>query len=121
MFATCLTKMLGSNDPYWRLGYYLAPSLWAWFLWQIFGLVGVFLAGSIPSSWSLEFMATIALLVLLVPMAKLRPMLVASLTGGVAAVMLRDLPMKLGLIVAILFGIVAGFVAEYLQTRGRAA
>jgi len=121
VFATCLNKMLDCDDRYWRFGYYLAPSLWSWFLWQIFGLIGVLIAGSMPSSWSLEFMATIALLVLLVPMTKLRPMLVSALTGGVAAVMLRDLPMKLGLIVAILLGIFAGFVAEYLQARRRAA
>ena len=58
-------------------------------------LTGVLAAG--PSrGWSLEFMASIALLVLLVPMARVRPMLVAMLTGGVLSVLLRGLPCAWG-------------------------
>lgn len=112
VFACCLEKMLKVESPQWRLGYYLAPSLWSWGLWQVFALIGVLAAGSIPKTWSLEFMATIALLVLLIPMAKLRPMLVAAAAGGATAVLLRGMPLRLGLIVAIVVGIAAGFLAE---------
>lgn len=115
VFATCLNRMLESNDPKWRLGYYLAPSVWAWILWQSFALIGIFAAGSIPRGWSLEFMATIALLVLLLPMAKARPMLIAAAGGGISAVLLRDMPLKLGVIAAIAIGIAAGFLAEHFQ------
>lgn len=117
VFATCIDQMLTRRDRHWRLGYYLAPSLWSWLLWQGFAIVGIFAAGSIPKSWSLEFMATIALLLLLAPMAKLRPMLVAALTGGAAAVALRGLPLKLGVIAAIVAGIAAGFAAEHWQDK----
>ena len=117
VFAVCLNKMLEHPDRHWRLGFYLAPSLWSWLLWQTFALVGVLAAESIPRHWSLEFMATIALIVLLLPMAKLRPMLVAAVTGGAAAVALRGLPLRLGIIVAIIAGIAAGFAAEHWQTR----
>jgi predicted branched-subunit amino acid permease len=75
-------------------------------------LIGVFAAGSIPKHWSLEFMASIALLVLLVPMAKQRPMLVAAMVGGGTSVILRGMPLRLGLIVGIVAGIGAGFAAE---------
>ena len=112
VFATCLNRMLESNDPQWRLGYYLVPSFWCWVLWQAFALVGIFAADSIPRTWSLEFMATIALIVLLVPMVKSRPMLLAALAGGTSAVLLRGLPLRLGVIVAIIIGIAAGFLAE---------
>ena len=121
VFANCLEKMLKVDDPRWRLGYYLAPSLWSWALWQVFALIGVLAAGSIPKHWSLEFMATIALLVLLVPMAKQRPMLVAAVAGGATAVVLRGMPLRLGLIVAIVVGIGAGFAAEHWSTKGAAA
>jgi predicted branched-subunit amino acid permease len=113
VFATCMAKMMVNEDKYWRLGYYLAPSLWSWLLWQAFALTGVLAAGSIPKNWSLEFMATIALMVLLLPMAKLRPMLVAAITGGAVAVLLQPMPLRLGLIVAIFAGIAAGFAAEH--------
>jgi predicted branched-subunit amino acid permease len=112
VFAVCADRMLKSDDAQWRWGCYLAPSLWCWALWQVFGGIGIVGAGSVPSGWSLEFMATIALLVMLVPMVAPRPMLVAALVGGGGAVLLRGLPLKLGLIVAIVAGIAAGVAAE---------
>lgn len=115
VFAVCLEPMARSQDIHWRYGYYLAPALWAWLLWQAFALVGVLGAGLVPGGWSLEFMATIALMVLLVPMCRHRPMAVAALAGGVAAVALSGMPLRLGLIVAILIGIGAGFAAEHWQ------
>ena len=121
VFACCLEKMLKVDDPRWRLGYYLAPSLWSWLLWQVFALIGVFAAGSIPKHWSLEFMATIALLVLLIPLAKQRPMLVAALSSGATALLLRGMPLRLGLIVAIVVGILAGFAAEHWSRKGEPA
>jgi predicted branched-subunit amino acid permease len=116
-FALTLNKMLTVEDRHWRLGYFLAPALWLWVLWQAFALVGVLGAGSIPKTWSLEFMATIALLVLLVPIAKSRPMLVAALTSGAMAMVLRGLPLRLGMFAAIICGIGAGFAAEYWEAR----
>jgi predicted branched-subunit amino acid permease len=121
VFATCLEKMLSVEDRHWRLGYYLAPSVWSWILWQGFALTGIFAAGSIPKHWPLEFMATIALLMLLMPMARLRPMLVAALVGGGSAVALRGLPLRLGIIVAIVAGIAAGFGAEHWHERRKGA
>jgi predicted branched-subunit amino acid permease len=121
VFATCMAKMLATEDKDWRLGYYLAPSLWSWLLWQTFALVGVLAAGSIPKDWSLEFMATIALMVLLIPMAKMRPMLVAAAAGGGTAVLLNGLPLKLGLFAAIFVGIGAGLAADHWQEKGSAA
>lgn len=120
-FANCLQKMLKVDDTRWRLGYFLAPALWTWLLWQVFALIGVFAAGSIPKNWSLEFMASIALLLLLVPMAKQRPMLVAAAVGGFTAVVLRGMPLRLGLIVGIVAGICAGFAAEHWSGKEDAA
>ena len=62
-------------------------------------------------------MATIALIVLLVPMAKSRPMLVAALVGGGGAVLLRGMPLRLGVVTAICLGIAAGFAAEHWQEK----
>lgn len=112
VFAMCAERLVKSDDPHWRWGYYLAPSLWVWVLWQLFTLLGVLGAGAVPQGWSLEFMATIALLVMMVPMSRTRPMLVAALVGGVATVLLRGLPLRLGLIAGIVIGIAAGFAAE---------
>jgi predicted branched-subunit amino acid permease len=115
VFAICLEPMLRNENPQWRLGHYLAPSLWAWILWQLSGLIGILFADAAPQDWSLEFMATIALLVLLLPMAAARPMLVAALTGGAVAIALHGLPLRLGLLTGMVAGILAGFAAERWQ------
>ena len=117
VFAACADRLLTEKDPDWRFGFYLGPSLWSWAVWQASTLAGILVAGAIPPGWSVEFMATIALLVLLVPMARQRPMLVAALTGGVAAVALRGMPLRLGVVTAIVLGIAAGFAAEHWGAR----
>jgi len=117
VFAVCTDRLLREPDRDWRFGYYIAPALWGWCLWQVFVFAGVIGAGVLPRDWSLEFMATIALMVILVPLTRERPMLVAALVGGLASVLLRDMPLKLGVIVAILVGIFAGFLANRLAGR----
>lgn len=112
VFATSLEPLLRNPDPWWRLGHYLVPSLWAWVLWQLFALVGVLFAGALPRDWSLEFLATIALMALLIPMVRSRPMAMSALVGGLVAVVLHDMPLRLGLFCGLLAGIVAGFAAE---------
>jgi len=121
VFAVLSERLLKHTDRQWRWGCYIVPSVWCWTLWQIFVLIGVFGANALPSDWSLEFMATIALLVMLIPMTATRPMLVAALAGGLGAVLLRGMPLKLGLIAGIAIGILAGFAADRWTTKRGAA
>lgn len=120
VFAVGADKLIKADDPHWRWGYYIVPSVYCWLLWQLCGAVGVFGAGVIPQDWSLEFMTTIALTVMMIPMLRERPMWVAALVGGLGAVLLRELPLRLGLIAGIALGIGAGFIAER-ALKGRAA
>jgi len=117
VFAVLSERLLSSKDRQWRWGCYIAPSVWCWVLWQIFALVGILGADILPRDWSLEFMATIALLVMLIPMTATRPMLVAAVAGGLGAVLMRGLPLKLGLVAGIVIGIMAGFAADRWTER----
>ena len=116
-FTLLSPRLLADRDPHWRWGYYLGPALYGWLLWQSCVLVGVLGADWLPRDWSLEFMATIALLVMLVPMARARPMLLAALAAGLSALLLRGLPLRLGLFAAIATGIGTGFAAEHWQEQ----
>jgi hypothetical protein len=48
-------------------------------------------------------------------------MLVAAISSGATAVVLRGMPLRLGLIVAIVVGIGAGFGAEHWSRKEEAA
>ena len=121
VFAVGADKLIKADDPHWRWGYYIAPSVFNWVVWQLFVAGGVFGAEFVPSDWSLEFMVTIALMVMVLPMLRSRPMLVAALAGGLGAVLLRGLPLRLGVVAGIAIGIAAGFAAEHWQQRREAA
>lgn len=112
VFAVCTDRMIKSNDSHWRWGFYIAPSIYGWVLWQSCALVGIIGAGSIPPDWSLEFMVTIALMVMLVPMTTNRPMLIAAVTSGLGALLLHDLPLRLGMMAGMVIGMVCGYLAE---------
>lgn len=118
VFAVGADKLLKAEDPHWRWGYYIAPSAFSWCLWQVCTALGIFGADLVPRDWSLEFMVTIALMVMVLPMVRTRPMLVAALAGGLGAVLLRELPLRLGVVAGIALGIAAGFAAEHWQQRG---
>ena len=94
VFAVGADKLLQADDPHWRWGYYIAPSAFNWCVWQVFTALGIFGAEFMPRDWSLEFMVTIALMVMVLPMVRTRPMLVAALAGGLGAVLLRGLPLR---------------------------
>ncbi len=115
VFASCAPKMLLEEKYYWRLGYYLIPSLWSWLLWQLFGGIGIISAKSIPGNWSLEFMATIALIVLLIPMTKVKSMAIAAIISGSTSLLLKDMPFRLGMVTAMCAGIIAGFLFEQIM------
>jgi hypothetical protein len=49
---------------------------------------------------------------MLIPLIKSRPILLATVVGGLGAVLFHGLPNQMGLIVAALLGVAAGVIAE---------
>ena len=86
-----------------------------WFLWT---LAGVLLGRTMPQlqHLGLEFAMAATFTGIVVPLLRNRPMIVAALVAAAAALVCRDLPYKLGLMLAALAGVVAGMALE-----GRAA
>jgi predicted branched-subunit amino acid permease len=86
--------------------------LTVWAAAQISTALGLFLGTCIPSTWSLDFTATLALIALIVPTLKARACGVSALTAGITAVVLAALPLKFGLLVATAVGIASGLIAH---------
>lgn len=112
------SKERGGIDQLW---YFLGVMGPVWFAWNAFSLLGIYFAGLVPPSWSLEFAAVLALMAIIVPLVKTRPMAMCLLVAGVIAWLGQPLPLRLGLAAAVLGGVVAGVVSERLQNKAESS
>ena len=104
------------GDPL-QLWYYLGVIGPGWVVWNVCSLIGVYLAAVIPASWSLEFAAVLALLSGVLPLIRPRPVAVCIVAAAITAWLGQGLPLRLGLIAAVLAGIVAGVLSERFMKR----
>jgi len=106
----------GTREQLWFFLGAIAPG---WLVWQATSIAGIFLGALVPSEWSLDFAAALALLAVTVPLASTRPMLVAMAAAGVTAWVGQVLPLRLGLLAAVVAAILAGIAAERYQKARR--
>jgi len=75
-------------------------------------IVGILVGGLAPSTWGLDLAASLALLGVLVPMADRLPSFAGVVVAAVLSVLLVDVPMRLGLVLAIIAGVVVAVATE---------
>lgn len=92
--------------------FFLGAGLGLWSTWQITTAVGIFVGAQIPPSWELDFSLPLTFIALVAPMIKERAAAVTVVVAGAAALLVFHMPLKLGLVTAILIGIVAGLLTE---------
>jgi predicted branched-subunit amino acid permease len=121
-FAVSLTRFYNKNFSYQKLPFYLGSALPVWLGWQSMGIFG-FLAGSIiPEKWPIGLAVPLIFLALLISTLNVKdsqrlPKCLAAAAGGVAAIMLKDLPMNFGLLLSIIAGVFFGVVSEKIWSR----
>ena len=90
-----------------------------WCSWQIGSLIGVFLGSAVPTEWQLGFAGTLAILCIMVPLVMNSAALCGVLVAGAVSVLAHDLPYKLGLLAAVVVGMVSAMAVQAtLQRRG---
>src|SRR5690606_36584333 len=102
-------KVRGTNEQLW---YFLGLISPGWVSWITCSLQGVYLGVAVPEQWSLEFAAVLSLMAIVIPFVKNRPMILCCVVAGVIAWLGQPLPLRLGLIAAVVGGVVAGVAAE---------
>lgn len=130
-FAICLQRWIAEKSrgeetsdpllPTRRVWFFLGIAATNWLGWQSMSILGIFLAGQVPGSWGLEYAAILALIAFTVPMVNSVPALAGALVAGAVAVLAYPLPLKLGLVTAVVIGIAAAMATEITQERMRAA
>lgn len=104
----------GTREQLWFFIGAIAPG---WVVWQAFSIAGICLGTLVPSSWSLDFAAVLALLAITIPLANSKPMLISVLAAGLTGWVGQALPLRLGLAAAVVAGVVAGMLAERFFRR----
>lgn len=102
-----------------RLRYMLGSGLTLWVAWQVSTFIGIVVGAQIPASWSLDFAATLTFIALLVPLLHDRATIGAALAAAVVAALAIGVPLRLGLALAALAGIVVGMLLDR-RPRARA-
>lgn len=92
-----------------------------WIAWQVGSIAGIFLGSAVPADWGLGFAGTLAIVCITVPMVATRPALAGALVAAVTAVLAHALPYKLGLLAAVIVGMVTAMLVEGQLERRKAA
>ncbi|UTY57714.1 AzlC family ABC transporter permease [Massilia sp. erpn] len=110
--AIFLQKYTSEEPQLGKLSYLKGLLYPNWAAWQVGAIVGIFLGSAVPSEWGLGFAGTLAIICITVPMVASRPTLVGVLVAGVVAVAAAGLPYKLGLLAAVVVGMVAAIATD---------
>lgn len=97
------------------IAYFEGAALTIWFVWNMSSIAGILLAQWIPAAWGLEYVGTLALIALLLPLLSDRASFVCVLVAGVVAALCVALPLKLGVLVAMLAGVAAAMLIDIPQ------
>lgn len=107
MFAGRYRPSDGLVHKHW---WYFGASALMWTVWQLASLLGIFGGSLIPRGWSLEFAATLALMALLMPLLFDRAVVSGATVAGLMSLAGSRLPMNLGVLMAVIAGVVVGLL-----------
>lgn len=91
-----------------RHWYFLGCGLTLWGCWQLSTALGIAFGARIPPEWDIDFAVPLTFIALLTLLVKERAGQAAALVAALAVLALAALPYRLGLVLAIVLGLVAG-------------
>lgn len=111
-YATTITRYRRGTTSRHAHWFFFGTGLALWAVWQVATAIGVFVGAAVPDSWSLDFALPLTFLAILMPALRRRPALVAAGLAGVVAVVGFRWPYGIGLLAAMLGGMLAGVATE---------
>ena len=95
-------------EPDLRHWYFLDCGLTLWGCWQLSTALGIAFGARIPPEWDIDFAVPLTFIALLTLLVKERAGQAAALVAALAVLALAALPFRLGLVLAIVLGLLAG-------------
>jgi 4-azaleucine resistance transporter AzlC len=96
------------DAPDLRHWYFFGAGFTLWAGWQLSTAAGLLFGATIPAEWELDFAVPLTFIALLTLPLRERAGQAAALVAGLGALAFAALPYKLGLVAAILLGLLAG-------------
>lgn len=106
-----------ADGPQGPIVYFRTAAVMNWMVWQSSSVLGIILAQWIPAAWGLEFVATLALIAMLMPMIIDRASLVCVAVAGAVAAAGSSLPLNLGLLLAVIAGVAVAMMFDSLRPQ----
>lgn len=88
-----------------------------WWAWQSGSVIGIFLASQIPESWGIGFAGTLALLAITIPLTVNKAALAGVAVASVVAIAAANLPYRLGLLLAVILGMIAAMIVDAILDK----
>jgi predicted branched-subunit amino acid permease len=93
--------------------YYLGAAFTDWLVWLLATSFGVYASSLVPNTWSLDFIVPLVFVALLAGALKSRiDVETALIAAGASVILVPLLPMQIGLLAAIVLGIVWGYLRD---------
>jgi predicted branched-subunit amino acid permease len=105
------------GQPEGKLGYFSGIGYSNWWSWQTGSVAGILLASQIPESWGIGFAGTLALLAIMIPLIINSAALGGVVVASIVAVAGAGLPYRLGLLAAVIMGIIAAMMIDTILDR----
>ena len=100
------------HRPEGKVGYFNGICYPNWCAWQAGSVIGILAGSQIPETWGIGFAGTLALLAITIPLTVNLAALVGVIVAGVVAVAAASFPYRLGLLVAVILGMIAAMAAD---------
>lgn len=112
-------EIAGANDGAadLRHWYFLGCGCTLWFTWQLATAAGLLFGATVPPAWEIDFAVPLTFIALLTLLLRERAGQAAALFAGMGALAFAALPYKLGLVAAILLGLLAGGLLSMRESR----
>lgn len=99
-------------QPAGKIGFFTGIAYPNWCSWQAGSVAGILLASQIPQGWGIGFAGTLALLAIMIPLVSNLPAVVGVAVAAIVAIAAVGLPYRLGLLIAVVLGIVAAMIVD---------
>ncbi|PJF22056.1 MAG: branched-chain amino acid ABC transporter permease [Phototrophicales bacterium] len=113
-YAVVIRRYARADDIAHKHWYFLGSAVAMYTNWQLCTMIGIIAGSQLEgvAEWGLDFAMVVTFIGIVVPLVINRPLLVCAIVAGFSALLLDGIPHRLGLVIAAIIGMLAGYFVE---------